>query len=703
MHKRIELTNYRQHRALVVNFQNGVVALRGANEAGKSALLEAIGYALFGAFAFRKGDTLADVVTWGEKESSMKVLYDFAVNSVDYTIKRSKSGAEIKSGAKILATGQTEVRRYCETLLGASAEACSNLMLADQTALRGALSKGPSAAIELIEQLSNFGIIDMIIGLVQTKLPCGATTSVESRLTMLDEQMKVPVENDTGPLEETVIAAAECLAGAADAASRVKKLYDAVQEPARKAQTDVSTAETAERQLVIARNHRNNAQVALDSIKPVPGPSEQEIAAMRAAVTDAQAWHRAVSAQKALYALVEPENEWEGNLESLQSEARGANHLIIAGENIIRTADNEIIKLRAQKITQTACGLCGKDLRNVPEVVTKNAELDSLIAAQEAIKMPEQAAITEQRELHNAYTAILNNHMARQQVYMRCSEFITLDNGYVPSRWTWKGPDVTKAAPPNVAADLTAAEARVQAYQRDLGRKQQAEQALTVATENLHVAEAAVTKAAELLPQAQVVLKDAADRTQQLFQTTEALRSAQQTHQTALQALEQAQAVLRERQRAREALQAQYGQASKELDGMRFNNDLLKALRDARPAIVSELWDVVSASVSKYFSDIRGVPSVFSREDGNFKVDGHNATSLSGSALDALGLAIRISLTRTFLPNTRFLVLDEPAAAADTDRETNMLGVISTCDFDQVLLVTHSELCDSFATQVIHL
>jgi ABC-type transport system involved in cytochrome bd biosynthesis fused ATPase/permease subunit len=108
-------------------------------------------------------------------------------------------------------------------------------------------------------------------------------------------------------------------------------------------------------------------------------------------------------------------------------------------------------------------------------------------------------------------------------------------------------------------------------------------------------------------------------------------------------------------------------------------------------------------TVSKYFSDIRGTPSVFSRGEDGFMVDGHKVSSLSGSALDALGLAIRMALPRTFLPNARFLVLDEPAAAADDNRETNMLGVIATYDADQVILVTHSDLADSFAAQVIRL
>ena len=91
------------------------------------------------------------------------------------------------------------------------------------------------------------------------------------------------------------------------------------------------------------------------------------------------------------------------------------------------------------------------------------------------------------------------------------------------------------------------------------------------------------------------------------------------------------------------------------------------------------------------------------KDDTGFRVDGKPVTGLSGSTLDALGLAIRIALTKTFLPNNDFMILDEPGAACDDNREASMLGTISTAGFAQVLLVTHSVLADTFADNVIQL
>jgi DNA repair exonuclease SbcCD ATPase subunit len=110
MFKEITLKNFRQHTDLTVNFENGLVALRGENEAGKTTLLEAIAYAMGGANMLR--EPLAQVVTWGQKESTLKVSLAISINGVDYIITRSKSGAEVRNLDGIRATGQSEVSRY---------------------------------------------------------------------------------------------------------------------------------------------------------------------------------------------------------------------------------------------------------------------------------------------------------------------------------------------------------------------------------------------------------------------------------------------------------------------------------------------------------------------------------------------------------------------------------------------------------------
>jgi DNA repair exonuclease SbcCD ATPase subunit len=98
---------------------------------------------------------------------------------------------------------------------------------------------------------------------------------------------------------------------------------------------------------------------------------------------------------------------------------------------------------------------------------------------------------------------------------------------------------------------------------------------------------------------------------------------------------------------------------------------------------------------------MRGEESWVSKCKDGFKVNGQAVESLSGSTLDILGLAIRCALIRTFLPQCSLLILDEPAAAMDERRTESLLGFISGSGFNQVLLITHEEISESVASNVI--
>jgi exonuclease SbcC len=705
MFREVNLKNFRQHRDLTVNLTEGVIAVRGANEAGKTTILEAIAYALFGATALR--DPLSDTVTYGEKESTLKVRVDFELNGAAYRVTRSKSGAEIRGGEeyeKIEATGQAEVTKFVETLLGASKDVCRNLMLADQQALRGALAKGPSAAIELIEKLANFSLIDTILGLVQDRLPCGTTTTVEARIQTLEAQVAAPVQDDTAPLaakvEELEVVENDALA----VYHERKADYDAVQEPAREAERRIKALAEARTLLASAKTRHDAAKAAYERINPVPGPTEAEIATLRKAADDASNMVAARAARRELEALPEPDNEWEGDYASLVADRDAALTKRDKHRTLVSSMVAEIAGLRGMRITQTACGLCGKDLTDVPEVASKNAEIDRKIEAVTATKDAEATAAEEADEMFRALNGIVAASETRQRVYQRHAAYITLDHGYVPARWTWTGPD-TDAAVDAVSAQtkLRDALAEVQRYQMAVGQQTQARATLDQAERDYEHAMDDEKAAAGAAEGQQAVLDDAATKTVHLNDAQLAVREAQEALKSARQALEAGLAVVAERQRARDALEAQLKAAKEELVEVQDNNALITAIRKARPEITDELWDIASASISKHFSDIRGTDSTVTRADNGFKVDDRPITGLSGSTLDALGLAIRVALTKVFLPNTSFMMLDEPAAAADDQRESNMLGLISTCGFEQVVLITHSDLADSFASQVVRI
>lgn len=87
--KRIELTNYRQHKKLDIDFSGNLIAVLGKNGVGKSNFIGAIQFALTGE---QPGFTKADLTTWGEKEGSVRLFFSAGPKDEDFVITRKTSG-----------------------------------------------------------------------------------------------------------------------------------------------------------------------------------------------------------------------------------------------------------------------------------------------------------------------------------------------------------------------------------------------------------------------------------------------------------------------------------------------------------------------------------------------------------------------------------------------------------------------------------
>ena len=103
----LTLHNFRKHQDLSVDFSGGINVIRAVNEGGKSTMLEAIAYALFGSRSLRT--PIEQTVTWGEPVNSLKVELVITVDGKVYHYKRSKSGAEVTLNGQVFCTGQNEV------------------------------------------------------------------------------------------------------------------------------------------------------------------------------------------------------------------------------------------------------------------------------------------------------------------------------------------------------------------------------------------------------------------------------------------------------------------------------------------------------------------------------------------------------------------------------------------------------------------
>lgn len=699
----VKTLNFRKLRDFSTNFAGGMTAIRAVNEAGKSTLLEAIAYALFGSEALR--EPLADVVTWGEKDSTLKVELEFEINRAKLRITRGKSGAEVFVDGKLSATGQKEVTRFVEQMLGAPPKVAGKLMLANQASLRGALAEGPTATSQLIEQLANFSLIDEVIQLVQEKLSSGSTTGVDQQITLMTGQLSggKPEEPDLTELQAKLagIEKEQALDVAGEAECRellpaAKAAADALRQR-QKALSEARAAEAAQRTAIAA------ATTALASLKPHSDVTEEQVAAWRTELAACGDLARAKALHAKLRKLPVLEQLWEGDAASFHAtRVKASEDYVLAGTRLSEIS-SKLAVLRSQRITESACGLCGKDLQDVPEVVKRNSSIDAEVKeleAESASLKPLQLSLGRECQVYGEIAAAA----AKQDLELAAAgAWVKVEDITVPATWMWIGPDLEQEDPaPALKARIEAGSAELRRAAQHQGQ-QQAQQSV-LATANAALA-AALAKIAELEP------KVSTDRSIGLETD---LESKLRYHQGRLQvhraeadtvnaeirhAGQLYTAKLLTYNKAVEALEA----AQAQLEEIQLNNLLLKKLRAARPKVADKLWSTILSAVGYYFSGIRGVQSTVTKEDDGFKVDGKPVQGLSGSTLDALGLGIRIALTRTFLPNIDFMVLDEPGAACDDSRESNMLGVLASCGFSQVLLVTHSPMADVFADQVVTL
>lgn len=681
----LELINYKRHRHLEISFTEGLNVIRAANESGKSTIYEAIAYALGGARTLP--ESLEETATWGCPTSSLKVKLKFTHAGADYQIIRSKSGAEL-SGPGVVSSGHSEVTAFVERLFGTTYKVWYATLIASQ----GDLQKGlDGSSISLIEKLSKMDIIDEYVKKVLETLPSGNTKALEE---LVNAEPPEAPNADFSVAEASLSIAQQNLAG-------ICTELDYIQSELM-GRADAHQAYKAKRQRI------QTAESVLEATKQqLAGLKLAEQAPVKPAVTPGL--KESIAAEKQNVATAFAFSKWQGlqkpaaidgitTVAELSAAIAAAEKKALAEQASYQRLLVQQATLKATMITQTACGLCGKDLSNVPEVVATNtriqSELDLLSDVLKATGVSYQTAKILTETLKSARFA---NAQALQAV-QQYAAFVKVDSTKFPYQDAWAGPSVQSPAGNLVQMEkqLAAEDAAMQTHNRALASYTSA----VKLREDLQAKADAVV--VETITQEDTLL------IQTIAGLLESSRELAEPKTEAVAAVAEAQSVLNTQKavfdtqlKAFTEAQARLEKAKDLLLTMNFNNGIVKKLREVRPVVARELWNMVLSGVSQVFTHIRGTPSVVTRGEDKFLIDGKGSSCYSGSTKDALGLATRVMLQKTFLGSLDFILLDEPAAAADTEREDNMLAAIARVEYKQVILVTHSDRADTFATQMI--
>ncbi len=723
MLKKLVTKNFRKLEDNTFEFGPGLQVVRGANEAGKSTMLEAIGYALFGAKACR--EALAQIVTWGKPANSVAVELVLELGGVEYVVTRSARGAEVNyAGGRV--TGQNEVSAFLARQLGADGASATKLMLAPQGAIRGALDEGAAKTVKLIEELADFTIVDYVVELIQSNLLTGPATLAEDRVksagAALEAAKLAAAAPDTADLDDEIRL---CGTGISQRRrsidTNLKPWFERAQAELGVAQAAHTDRENLRAERLRAETERLNKRSQLEAARrAVTGPSAVLIEEARNAVRLAED----AAAQRAIYEqfsrLKLPEMHWEGDKASFEAEVGTVSRLRETAASLYQAAKKdmdaaraEIRVLEAQRVTGSACGFCGKDVSGVPEVVAKNQAIDAAIAQQRAaLALAESAVAENERVAVEAAQALLDLETVRKSAepfeaflarHGDCVIVELLPATYPPGlSWDGAVPDGSVGVEV-LRGKLEGLEAAAKAATAAAARAELLEKQVEEDGRRLEVIDKRIKERSAAADQRNG-LKAAFDEAQRAYNGASGEIAELTYRKDKLEMeLKSVQAAYAAAKRGVEAAEKALAQAQAELAELEFNNALLKRVRQARPVIADKLWSIVLAAVSNYFSQMRGTKSLVTREGNEFKVDGRPIEGLSGSTLDILGLAIRLALTRTFLPNSPLLILDEPAAAMDEDRTASTMGFLQAAGFTQTLVVTHEDQTESAAANLITL
>ena len=191
--RRIELTNFRQHKKLDVDFEGNMIAVLGRNGSGKSNLIGGIQYALTGE---QPGFTKADLTTWGEKEGSVKLIFTAGSNNTEFVIVRKTNG-----DVTLKVDGETikQTRKVEEALrekAGLDKELIRQIVFVPQKGIDSILFDDPKNREVAFQRLIGIGNASKIYDSLRTEIaaydkPQGFDEAIARSKTQLAEQSEV--------------------------------------------------------------------------------------------------------------------------------------------------------------------------------------------------------------------------------------------------------------------------------------------------------------------------------------------------------------------------------------------------------------------------------------------------------------------------------------------------------------------------------
>ena len=281
----LELRNYRKFRDARIEFPDGVVAIVGNNGTGKTTILEAVTWALFGNASSVVRDNKEGVVSFGAppgEECSVVLEFDLGEDSYrlarNMKVKSLKTDASLEVNGKLLATGDTEVTKAIVSRLGMDHQAFFVSVFTKQKDLNALANLKPAERKTLVLRMLRVDSLDKVIKSIDADANNAKKEAegVSALLRDADGRDKI------GTLEQEERAAADSLKRIAEGSSKLQADREASLEKGRTAKERWEAEEERYRRDVDLERRQTGARAGLLAMHETLGKLEKEVSELQA-------------------------------------------------------------------------------------------------------------------------------------------------------------------------------------------------------------------------------------------------------------------------------------------------------------------------------------------------------------------------------------------------------------------------------------
>lgn len=725
--ERIHLENFRQHAETEVELPpEGIVGLVGQNESGKSTVLEAIVWALYGTRATRG---TKDSLRWNRAPARhvATVTLDFMVGGTRYRVDRSEHDATLteRESEKVVAEGTSGVDARVPELVGMTLEEFTATYLCRQKDLDRLRSMGGTERRQFVLSVMGMDRIDEALSACRDR-----KNSLRSELQGMREGL-----GDREPLEQELEAAHEHrsqveeqkesadhavstsraeFSEARDALESSREEMERHQElsrQARQAQQEATEAgkemERVESALEEARGARETFQERRNEVADLPDLRQErdDLREARARAKERESLQEMVDeATDKVQFITDCVNDLSARVEELR-EGDPREKLEQARQRSSETKEryqslqdhDKVAAIRLHLESGEPCPVCEHRVEQVPDASEALERLEAATQAHQDALDREMALGGEVQKLEKAEKDLAEakkrRAAAEEERTRRVEKLEALD---VPSF------NATRLAQVEGEIErLEEIEEELRALKAKVERIPELEAEVERWSEKATAAKARELEAREELEALEFDAGRHADLEEAHQEAEKRYREARERAARLEEKVEAAEARV---QRAVSALES-YDERAEELAAVESDYQTHvqadERLADFRAAMAASIRPELEELVSGFLSLLTDGRHEAVRLTEDFEVVVHETGGevevISGGAQDITAIAMRLAISQLIAERAghplSLLVLDEPFGSLDAVRRENVLSLIRRLRgvFSQVLLITHVE------------